>query len=207
MCQFIIHTFCTKRKGAAINNICRAMIAKGLKSQRLLGVFLVYWGNLQTTQGYQVHYSGLLRRRTRKSFIWRCTGATGHTESVQIEFDPKIIPFGKILDIFWHRHNPTTLNRQGNDVGTQYRSAIFYHDLKQKAIAEKSKEELEKQGLYKNPVVTEITPFKNFYVAEDYHKNYYEEHQDAPYCNLVIDPKIQKLLLNYRNDVRDEYKQ
>ena len=104
-------------------------------------------------------------------------------------------------------HNPTTLNRQGNDVGTQYRSAIFYHDLKQKAIAEKSKEELEREGLCKGPVVTEITPFKNFYVAEDYHKNYYEKHQDAPYCNFVIDPKMQKLLLNYRNDVRDEYKQ
>jgi peptide-methionine (S)-S-oxide reductase len=136
-----------------------------------------------------------------------CTGKTGHAESIQIEFDPKVITFERILDIFWHTHNPTTLNRQGNDVGTQYRSAIFYHDLKQKAIAEKSKEELEKQGLYKDPVVTEITPFKNFYVAEDYHKNYYEEHQDAPYCNFVIHPKMQKLLLNYRNDVGDEYKQ
>jgi peptide-methionine (S)-S-oxide reductase len=135
------------------------------------------------------------------------TGATGHTESVQIEFDPKIIFLWKILHVFWHTHNPITLNRQGNDVGTQYRSAIFYHDLKQKTIAEKSKEEIEKQGLYKDPVITEITPFKNFYVAEDYHKNYYEEHQDAPYCNFVIHPKMQKLLLNYRNDVRDEYKQ
>jgi peptide-methionine (S)-S-oxide reductase len=135
-----------------------------------------------------------------------CSGETGHAESVQIEFDPKVISFEKILDIFWHTHNPTTLNRQGNDVGTQYRSAIFYHDLEQKEIAEKSKKELEEQGLYKDSIVTEITPFKNFYVAEDYHKNYYEEHQDAPYCNFVIDPKMQKLLLNYRNDLRDEYK-
>ena len=135
-----------------------------------------------------------------------CTGKTGHAESIQIEFDPTVIPYEKILDVFWHTHDPTTLNRQGNDVGTQYRSAIFYHDQKQKEIAEKSKRDLEKAGVYKNPIVTEITPFKNFYVAEDYHKNYYEEHQDAPYCNFVIDPKMQKLLLNYRNDVRKEYK-
>jgi peptide-methionine (S)-S-oxide reductase len=135
-----------------------------------------------------------------------CTGKTGHAESIQIEFDPTVTPYEKILDVFWHTHDPTTLNRQGNDVGTQYRSAIFYHDQKQKELAEKSKRDLEKAGVYKNPIVTEITPFKNFYVAEDYHKNYYEEHQDAPYCNFVIDPKMQKLLLNYRSDVREEYK-
>ncbi|MFL6383007.1 MAG: peptide-methionine (S)-S-oxide reductase MsrA [Nitrososphaeraceae archaeon] len=135
-----------------------------------------------------------------------CTGKTGQAESIQIEFDPTVTPYEKILDVFWHTHDPTTLNRQGNDVGTQYRSAIFYHDQKQKELAEKSKRDLEKAGVYKNPIVTEITPFKNFYVAEDYHKNYYEEHQDAPYCNFVIDPKMQKLLLNYRNDVREEYK-
>lgn len=135
-----------------------------------------------------------------------CTGKTGHAESIQIEFDPTVTPYEKILDVFWHTHDPTTLNRQGNDVDRQYRSAIFYHDQKQKELAEKSKRDLEKAGVYKNPIVTEITPFKNFYVAEDYHKNYYEEHQDAPYCNFVIDPKMQKLLLNYRNDVRKEYK-
>jgi len=135
-----------------------------------------------------------------------CTGKTGHAESTQIEFDPKVISFEKILDIFWHTHNPTTLNRQGNDVGTQYRSAIFYHDEKQKELAEKSKKELEKEGVYKDSIVTEITPFKNFYVAEDYHKNYYESHKDAPYCNFVIDPKVHKLLQEYGNDVKEEYK-
>jgi peptide-methionine (S)-S-oxide reductase len=103
-----------------------------------------------------------------------CTGKTGHAESTQIEFDPKLITFEKILDVFWHTHDPTTLNRQGNDVGTQYRSAIFYHNQKQKEIAEKSKRDLEKEGVYKDPIVTELTPFRNFYVAEDYHKNYYE---------------------------------
>lgn len=135
-----------------------------------------------------------------------CSGRTGHAESIQIEFDPKVISFEKILDIFWRTHDPTTLNRQGNDVGTQYRSAIFYHDLKQKEIAEESRRELENEGVYKNPIVTEITPFNSFYIAEDYHKNYYDEHRDAPYCSYIIDPKVHKLLLNYENDVRAEYK-
>jgi peptide-methionine (S)-S-oxide reductase len=135
-----------------------------------------------------------------------CTGKTGHAESIQIEFDPKVTSFEKILDIFWHTHDPTTLNRQGNDVGTQYRSAIFYHDKMQKETAERSRNDLEKEHVYKDSIVTEITPFKNFYVAEDYHKNYYEKHQDAPYCNFVIDPKVRKLLEKYRNDVKQEFK-
>lgn len=135
-----------------------------------------------------------------------CTGKSGHAESIQIKFDPKIIPFEKILDIFWHTHDPTTLNRQGNDIGTQYRSAIFYHDEKQKEIAEKSKKDLEKENVYKKPIVTEITPFKNFYVAEDYHKDYYENHKDSAYCNFTIDPKLDKLLKKYRNEVKEEYK-
>jgi peptide-methionine (S)-S-oxide reductase len=134
-----------------------------------------------------------------------CMENTGHAESIQVKFDPRIISFEKILNIFWHTHNPTTLNRQGNDIGTQYRSAIFFHDEKQKAIAEKSKKDIEQEGLYKDPIVTEITPFKNFYIAEDYHKNYYDKHQEAPYCNFVIDPKIHKLLQQYRNDMKEEY--
>ncbi len=135
-----------------------------------------------------------------------CTGETGHAESIQIEFDPKVTSFEKILDIFWHTHDPTTLNRQGNDVGTQYRSAIFYHDKTQKEIAERSRNELEKENVYNDSIVTEITPFKNFYVAEDYHKNYYEKHHDTPYCNFVIDPKVRKLLEKYGNDVKQEFK-
>jgi peptide-methionine (S)-S-oxide reductase len=149
-------------------------------------------------------YSGGLVKNP--SYEQVCSGRTGHAESIQIEFDPKVINFEKILDIFWRTHDPTTLNRQGNDVGTQYRSAIFYHDLKQKEIAEKSKRGLETEGTYKDPIVTEITPFSGFYVAEDYHKNYYDDHRDAPYCSYVIDPKVHKLLVNYENDVRADYK-
>ena len=135
-----------------------------------------------------------------------CAGNTGHAESIQIKFDPKVLPFEKVLDIFWHTHDPTTLNRQGNDIGTQYRSAIFFHNENQKEIAEKSKKDLEDKGVYKNSIVTEITPIKDFYVAEDYHKDYYDNHQDAPYCNYVIDPKIHKLLQRYGSDVMEKYK-
>ncbi len=134
-----------------------------------------------------------------------CSGSTGHAEAIQIEFDPNIISFDKILDIFWHTHNPTTLNQQGNDIGTQYRSAIFYHNEKQKEIAEKSKKELSSSKIYENSIVTEIVPFKKFYIAEDYHKNYFDRNKNAPYCNFVIDPKIQKLLKNYSQDIKEEY--
>lgn len=136
-----------------------------------------------------------------------CSGTTGHAEAIQIEFDPSQIPFEKILDVFWNTHNPTTRNQQGNDVGTQYRSIVFYHDEKQKNAAEKSKEEFEKEGNYKDPIVTEIIPFKNFYVAENYHKNYFENNKDAPYCSVIIGPKVHKLLEKYGNDVKEEYKE
>jgi peptide-methionine (S)-S-oxide reductase len=135
-----------------------------------------------------------------------CEGKTGHAESIQIEFDPKVIPFEKILDIFWHTHNPTTLNKQGSDVGTQYRSAVFFHNQEQKDKAEKLIAGLEKEKLYTDPIVTEISPLKNFYAAEDSHKNYYEDHRDVPYCNIVIDPKVNSLLRKYNNNVKEEYK-
>jgi peptide-methionine (S)-S-oxide reductase len=134
-----------------------------------------------------------------------CTGRTGHAEAAQLEFDPQVISFEELLDVFWYTHDPTTLNRQGNDVGTQYRSAIFYHSERQREIAQESKRELENKHVYKAPVVTEIVPFTKFYVAEDYHKKYYDQHQDAPYCRFVIDPKIQKLLKHYGNALKDEY--
>jgi peptide-methionine (S)-S-oxide reductase len=146
-------------------------------------------------------YSG--GKKDNPSYDEVCTGRTGHAEAAQIEFDPNVISFGKLLDIFWHTHDPTTPNRQGNDVGTQYRSVIFFHDDKQREIAEKSKRELEQMGIYKNPIVTEIMPFEKFYIAEDYHKKYYEQNQDAPYCKFVIDPKIQKLLHQYGKYLKD----
>ena len=134
------------------------------------------------------------------------SGTTGHAEAIQIEFDPDILPYEKLLDIFFHTHNPTTLNQQGNDVGTQYRSVIFYHNDEQKQIAEKSKEALGKSGKYTLPIITEIIPFKNFYKAEDEHQNFYESGRRPDYCMIVIDPKLNKLMKNFKNDVKDEYK-
>ncbi len=133
-----------------------------------------------------------------------CTGRTGAAEAIQITYDPSVISYDKLLEIFWHVHDPTTLNRQGNDVGTQYRSAIFYHNDEQRQHALASKEALEKEGVYKNPVVTEITPFTNFYPAENYHRDYYDRNRAAPYCMLIISPKIQKLLKAYRSDIKEE---
>lgn len=121
-----------------------------------------------------------------------CNGTTGHAEVVQISFNPEIISFSEILEVFFMTHDPTTLNRQGNDVGTQYRSAIFYHSDKQKEIAEKVIELFEKEKVYDDPIVTKVEPFKTFYVAEDYHHNYYERNKNQPYCQFVITPKLEK---------------
>lgn len=134
-----------------------------------------------------------------------CSGRTGHAEAVQVKFDPKIISLEQILEIFWYTHDPTTLNRQGNDVGTQYRSAVFYNSQSQKDIALKIKNDLESKKVYPNSIVTEITPFKNFYQAEEYHKDYYDNNKTVPYCSYVIDPKISKLLTKFSSSLKAEY--
>ncbi len=131
-----------------------------------------------------------------------CSGKTGAAEGIQVTYDPSVISLEHLLEIFWHLHDPTTLNRQGHDVGTQYRSAIFYHNDAQKEVALAAKAALEKSGTYKKPIVTEIAPFTNFFPAESYHKDYYERNGSQPYCMFVIDPKVQKLLKEYRNDVK-----
>jgi peptide-methionine (S)-S-oxide reductase len=120
-----------------------------------------------------------------------CGGDTGHAEVTQIVFDPAKISYEKLLEVFWQAHDPTTLNRQGADEGTQYRSIVLYHDEKQKLQAEKSK--LAAQAGFRNPIVTEIVPFKKFYPAEDYHQGYYDANSSAPYCQMVITPKLEKL--------------
>ena len=135
-----------------------------------------------------------------------CSGTTGHAEAAQIEFDPDITSYEKLLDIFWNTHDPTTLNRQGNDIGTQYRSAIFYHDEEQKQIAEKSKKKLDANHTFNDPIVTEIVPMEKFFPAENYHHQYYENNLDAPYCQYVINPKVTKLLKNYQNELKSEFR-
>ena len=121
-----------------------------------------------------------------------CTGRTGHAEVVQVTFDPDSISYAEILEIFFHTHNPTTLNKQGNDVGTQYRSVIFYHSPEQKKIATEIKQKLDSEKIWDAPIVTEITAFKNFFPAEDYHQEYYQNNKSQPYCSYVITPKYEK---------------
>ncbi|MDY6801615.1 MAG: peptide-methionine (S)-S-oxide reductase MsrA [Bacteroidota bacterium] len=121
-----------------------------------------------------------------------CTGNTGHAEVVQIIYNPEIITYKDLLEIFWEMHDPTTLNRQGADVGTQYRSVIFYHTNEQKEIAETYKKKLNEAKVYKNPIVTEITQFESFYKAENHHQEYYENNKSQPYCSFVITPKLEK---------------
>lgn len=122
-----------------------------------------------------------------------CSGATGHAECLQITFDPKIISYEALLEVFWATHDPTTRNRQGNDIGTQYRSVIFYHNEKQKELAEASKKKLEESKLFDNPIVTVIEPFTEFYPAEAEHINYYNQHPEQSYCYFVVKPKVEKL--------------
>lgn len=135
------------------------------------------------------------------------TGQTGHAEAIQIKFDPKIVSFDKLLEIFWATHDPTTLNRQEQDIGTQYRSVIFCHNKIQKEIAEKSKKEMEKSGELGSKIVTEIKPFEKFYTAEEYHQKFYDRNVDYPYCSIIIAPKIQKLLEKFNGEMKEEYKE
>jgi len=149
-------------------------------------VFQELKGVLKVTSGYS---GGNVRN---PSYEEVCSGTTGHAECLQIIYDPKAISFDELLEVFWEAHDPTTLNRQGNDVGTQYRSVIFYHNPEQKKKAEEYKMKLDKSGAYNNPVVTEITAFSQFYAAENYHQDYYRLHGNQPYCSFVIRPKVEK---------------
>ena len=121
-----------------------------------------------------------------------CAGTTGHAEVVQVTFDPQVLTFRELLEVFFTIHDPTTLNRQGPDVGSQYRSAVFYHSPEQKEIAEKTIAELNAEGIWDSPIVTEVVPLEEFYVAEDYHQEYYAQNSSQPYCRAVVAPKVAK---------------
>jgi methionine-S-sulfoxide reductase len=131
-----------------------------------------------------------------------CTGNTGHAEVVQIVFDNQIISYKEILEIFWHVHDPTTLNRQGEDIGTQYRSVIFFHSSEQQKIAEEMKDNYNNINEFDGKIVTEIVPYTTFYKAEDYHQDYYENHSTQPYCSAVISPKIKKFRKKYEQKLK-----
>ena len=126
-----------------------------------------------------------------------CTGKTGHAEVVEVEFDPVRVKYETLLKIFWENHDPTTLNRQGADVGTQYRSVIFYHDDEQRKTAEEVIGSLQDQKVWDDPIVTQVVPFETFYPAEEYHQDYFAQNPMQPYCNIVIAPKVAKFRKQY----------
>lgn len=131
-----------------------------------------------------------------------CTGTTGHAEVVQVEYNPVEVSYEDLLHVFWKTHDPTTLNRQGADTGTQYRSVIFYHNEEQRQLAEEYKKKLDASGAYKKQIVTEISPLKNFFQAENYHQDYYNANGEAPYCQFVIAPKIDKLKQVFKDKLK-----
>lgn len=160
-------------------------------------VFQELKGVISVTSGYA---GGFIKNPSYKEV---CTGRTGHAEVAQIVFDPKVITFDELLEVFWQTHDPTTLNQQGNDVGTQYRSAVFYHNQEQKEKAEFYKEKLNASGAWDAPIVTTIEELTDFYVADDYHQNYYNNNGSQPYCTFVIRPKVEKFRKAFADKLAD----
>ena len=132
-----------------------------------------------------------------------CQGSTGHAEVCQLSYDPSKITYEELLEVFWQTHDPTTLNRQGNDVGTQYRSVIFFHNDEQKKLAKEYKKKLNEAKIFPDPIVTEIAAFRKMYVAEDYHQNYFNENGSQPYCSFVIQPKVEKFKKVFKDKLKN----
>ncbi len=161
-------------------------------------VFQELKGVLSVTSGYT---GGKIKNPTYREV---CSGLTGHAEACQIIFDPAVITYDELLEAFWSSHDPTTLNRQGADQGTQYRSAIFYHNEDQKKLAESYKAKLNAENAFDKPIVTEISPASVFYKAEDYHQNYYDQNGNAPYCTFVIAPKLEKFRKVFKDKLKNK---
>jgi len=158
-------------------------------------------------KGVQSVTSGYSGGKTDKpSYEQVSSSNSGHAESIQIKFGADEVSFEQLLEIFFKTHDPTTVNQQGNDIGSQYRSGVFYHDEDQKKKAEEAIKKIDNSGAYSSKVVTEVTPYKNFFEAEDYHKDYYDKNKEAGYCKVVIDPKITKLYRDFGEKIKDEYK-
>lgn len=160
-------------------------------------IFQSLEGVYKVESGYS---GGLVKNPSYKEV---CNGTTGHAEVVQVHFDPEVISFADILEVFFETHDPTTMNRQGADVGTQYRSAIFYHSEEQKRIAEASKAAAEESGLWSSKIVTEISPFTGYYAADGYHQDYYNNNASQPYCSVVITPKLDKFKKRFRDKLKE----
>ena len=152
----------------------------------------------KVTSGYS---GGTVKNPSYREVV---NGSTGHAEAFQVTYDPDITEYHELLEVFWSTHDPTTLNRQGADVGTQYRSVIFYHDENQKQLAEQYKKALDESGAFPNPIVTEIVPMTEFYPAEDYHQDYYALNLSQPYCRIVIAPKLEKFKKVFKDKLKKD---
>lgn len=161
-------------------------------------VFQQVKGVISVASGYS---GGMVKNPSYREV---CNGTTGHAEVCQIVYDPRQVSFDELLEVFWGTHDPTTLNRQGNDAGTQYRSVVFYHNDNQKQIAEQYKKQLNESKTWPNPVVTEISPFSVFYKAEDYHQNYFNQNGDEPYCQYVVRPKVEKFKKHFQDKMKTQ---
>lgn len=189
-------------------NMSNAAIPAGVKTETATFGEGCFWctesffqrleGVLQVKSGYG---GGFVENPTYEQV---CDKTTGHVELAQIIYDPSKISYDELLEVFWKTHDPTTMNQQGNDMGPQYRSVIFYHNQEQKEKAEKYKAALQKSGAWDNPIVTAIEPFKNFYPAENYHQNYYNDNQNQPYCRFVIRPKLEKFEHVFKNKLKKQ---
>lgn len=167
------------------------------------GCFWCVEAIFQELKGVEKVESGYMGGTTQNpNYKEVCSGESGHAEICQITYDPKIISFEELLEVFWQTHNPTTLNRQGADVGTQYRSVIFYHSEKQKMLATEYKDKLNKSEAWNDPVVTEISPASKFYIAENYHQDYFNNNSNQPYCNMVIKPKMEKFKKVFKDKIK-----
>lgn len=189
-------------------NMSNAAIPAGVKTETATFGEGCFWctesffqrleGVLQVKSGYG---GGFVENPTYEQV---CDKTTGHVELAQIIYDPSKISYDELLEVFWKTHDPTTMNQQGNDMGPQYRSVIFYHNQEQKEKAEKYKAALQKSGAWDKPIVTAIEPFKNFYPAENYHQNYYNDNQNQPYCRFVIRPKLEKFEHVFKNKLKKQ---
>ena len=168
------------------------------------GCFWCVEAIFQRVEGVEKVVSGYAGGHVKNpSYKEVCKGTTGHAEVCQLSFDPAVVSYKELLEVFWQTHDPTTLNRQGNDVGTQYRSAVFFHSEEQKELANQYKKKLDEADIYNDKIVTEIVPFKKMYVAEDYHQNYFNQNGSQPYCSFVIQPKVEKFQKVFKDKLKN----
>jgi peptide-methionine (S)-S-oxide reductase len=159
----------------------------------------------QQIEGVESVVSGYSGGRVKNpTYKQVCTGRTGHAEVIQIRYNPEVVSYEKLLQIHWMSHDPTTRNRQGNDIGPQYRSVIFYHNDQQRELANLQKRKLTKSKTFEKPIVTTIEPFKEFYPAEKYHQDYFEQNRQQPYCSLLIQPKVEKIRKLFADDIKSK---